>query len=306
MKNNLKYFIYIFIIINLLSCVSSMNNFVENYMDSDIEYFDYNGIKIKYSDSGHGEPIIFIHGFGGNSFTWRYLLKYFSLEYRVISIDLMGFGDSDKPKDHSYLVSDQARIISSFIRYKDLSDVTLVGNSLGGTISLFTYFDIQERISSLILLNPAAYTTKNNPAYIHLLQIPIINWVALKLGPKNVLANFALKTIFYDDSLITDQMISNYSNNMESSGTHTALIKSVNHDAFSEVDNMKKNYGKVNVPVLIIWGDNDDIVDVHDGYKLKKDIPQSQLVILKDCGHIPQEEVPDKTISIMDDFFNGL
>lgn len=305
-KKIFKYLLYFIIITSLFGCVSSVGSLVTNYLESDIEYYDYDGIKIKYSDTGSGKPIVFIHGFGANSFTWRYLLKYFSLEYRVISIDLMGFGDSEKPINSGYLVSDQATIVSDFIKDKNLNDVTLVGNSLGGTISLFTYFKTKDKVTNLILLNPAVYTTKKIPAYISLLQIPLLNRLALKIGPKNFLANFALKTIFYDDSLITRQMINNYGHNMESKGTQNALIKSVKEDAFTEVDNMVKNYGDVDIPVLIIWGEEDHIINVKDGIKLQKNIPKSKLVILEDCGHLPQEELPNQTISVIDDFFDEI
>ena len=89
--------------------------------------FEYRGISINYEDQGQGQPLILLHGYGASTYSWRYIAPYFSKSYRVIAIDLKGFGLSDKPIDDDYSVRDQSRIISEFIRVHRLENVILAG-----------------------------------------------------------------------------------------------------------------------------------------------------------------------------------
>ena len=111
-------------------------------------------------------------------YTWRHILPYFSKAYRVIAIDLKGHGLSDKPRDNNYSVADQSEIIYEFIKVHNLDNVTLVGNSMGGAVSIITYLIECEHgthhISKLVLIDSASYKQRL-PDFISILTVPIIN-----------------------------------------------------------------------------------------------------------------------------------
>ncbi len=99
---------------------------------------DSAGKDLHYQAFGEGEPILFIHGLGMTSFTWRHITEPLARGHRVIVVDLKGFGNSPKPRDDQYSIYDQARLICGFILHHDLKKLTLVGNSLGGGVALAT------------------------------------------------------------------------------------------------------------------------------------------------------------------------
>ncbi len=294
-----------------LNCTTTaVKELVNNYIDSDIQYYNYNDLDIKFTDHGSGETILFIHGLGSSSFTWRHLYKYYSLEYRVISIDLKGFGNSSKPINKDYLISDQANLVQQFINDLELKDITIIGNSFGGAVALSTYtnadFYTKRKITKLILLDPAAYKQEKLPGYVALLQTPFLNKIALIFGPKNLIANIILKQIFYDDSLITNEMITTYGNFLKGPKSHNALIQTAKSVSSDETIKLSSSYKNIRIPVLIIWGEDDNVIKKQMGEQLNSDIPKSELVILENCGHVPQEESPDLTINIINDFFENL
>ena len=102
--------------------------------------YDYHGVKINYYESGQGQPILLLHGFGASSYSWRFLGPSLAENHRVIMIDLKGYGLSDRPRDQKYSVSDQADIVADFIRQQDSQEMVLIGHSMGGMVALMTYF----------------------------------------------------------------------------------------------------------------------------------------------------------------------
>ena len=126
--------------------------------------FDYHGIKINYYEAGQGPPILLLHGFGACAYTWRYLIPPLAAEHRVFTLDLKGFGLSDKPADGHYAVADQAEMVADFIRQQDLHDLVIMGHSMGGAVTLMTYLKLREtdpgRIKKLVLIDSAGYPQK--------------------------------------------------------------------------------------------------------------------------------------------------
>lgn len=298
--------ILIILLVSISNCKTYEGKYEAELLGSDNKYFEYEDLSIKYSDHGSGQTIVFVHGLGSSSFTWRFLYKYFSLNYRVISLDLKGFGESSKPFGNDYMVSDQAKIIHSFLVNMNLNDVTLVGNSYGGAVVLSTFLNakhkIKERISKLVLLDPAAYSQKELPGYVGLLRTPVFNRIALTLWDKNIIAKYVLKEIFHDDSLITDEMITTYSGYLKGSQSHNALIETAKNISSVETESMSTRYNQIDIPVLIIWGEFDEVINKSMGEQLNRDILNSKLVIISDCGHVPQEELPEETIAIIGQF----
>jgi pimeloyl-ACP methyl ester carboxylesterase len=232
-------------------------------------------------------------------------LPHFSKAYRVIAIDLKGFGLSDKPMDNNYSVLDQSDIISEFIRVHNLDDVILVGNSMGGAVSLFTYLMQSDHgahhISKLILIDSAGYKQRL-PDFIAILTIPIVNVLSLSLTSSHFRAKMVLNESFYDHTKITEDIVATYAAYHSLPGTSHALIKTAQQLVPPNFDEMAERYKSITIPVLIIWGDKDTIVPLQVGRKLAANIPNSKLVVIPNCGHIPQEECPSKTIEAMESF----
>lgn len=305
LNKNYKKLLTLSMLLFLVGCRTTSKFSGYDFDEGETTYFTYKGSDIWYEDKGEGDALLFVHGFGSSSYTWRYLQDRYSRTNRVICIDLKGFGASSKPFDKNYQLRDQSEIVKEFINFLELDNLTLIGHSFGGAVVLSTYVEsdinIKNRIERLILIDSAAYEQKI-PDYISLLRTPVINSLALSIVPPNANSERVLKELIYDDSLITTEMIETYGEFLQGSDAQHALIQTAYNIIPDDIDILSSKYQEIPIPVLIIWGENDEVINKSIGERLHKDIKNSTFVALENCGHIPQEEYPYKTINIMDDF----
>jgi pimeloyl-ACP methyl ester carboxylesterase len=135
--------------------------------------------KLYCESYGSGDPILFLHGLGGSTYSWRYMIEPFRKTNQVILIDLRGQGNSPKPNDKKYSILEQRDLIYAFILEHKLRKLTLVGNSYGGAVCLLVSLKLLEldptRLAKLILIDSAAFA-EPIPLHLLVLRTPIIGW----------------------------------------------------------------------------------------------------------------------------------
>ena len=267
--------------------------------------FDYHGIKINYYEAGQGPPIILLHGFGACAYTWRHVIPDLAAQHRVFTLDLKGYGLSDKPADGHYAVSDQADMVVDFIRRQDLHDLVIMGHSMGGAVTLMTYLKLREtdpgRIKKLVLIDSAGYPQKM-PKFIALAKVPGLSAGLSKVVSPRFATALVLKKSYYDKDKITEEQIDTYSYYGILPGAAAAVSQTARQLVPQDIDTLIAQYQTIKVPVLIIWGREDEVVPLEVGENFKRDIPDSQLVVIPHCGHIPLEEEPLATRQAIMDF----
>ena len=267
--------------------------------------FDYHGVKINYYEAGQGPPVILLHGFGASAYSWRYLAPALAEHHRVFTLELKGYGLSDKPADGKYAISDQADLVAAFIRTRDLHDLVVMGHSMGGGVTLMTYFKVAEdnpgRIKRLVLIDSAGYPQKM-PWFIRLAGIPLLNSVGTRLLSPRFAAMIVLRKCYYNKDKITDEQIDTYAYYGSLPGAREAVVATAQQIVPEDIEAVTARYQTISVPVLIIWGEDDQVVPVSVGRNFKRDIPGSELVILPKCGHIPPEEEAQETTRIVKEF----
>ncbi len=267
--------------------------------------FNYKGIIIRYFVSGQGQPLILLHGFGGSSYSWRHVAKVLSSDYKVILIDLKGFGLSEKPLDDEYSPADQGHIIEEFIKENSLNNIILGGHSFGGAVAVMTFLHLNKAnnnpVNKLILIDSAAYE-QDFPAFITLLRKPFWANVVLSILPSSLSVNIVLRKAFYDDSKVSDEMIRTYASYLNLPGANHALMKTAQNLIPHNINEIIQQYKHINIPVLLIWGEMDEIIPISIGKKLSESLPNAKLAIVPNCGHMPQEECPKETIEIVSSF----
>lgn len=270
--------------------------------------FNYQGLKINYYEAGQGPPIILLHGFGGCSYSWRFLAPALAADHRVFTIDLKGFGLSDKPEDGKYAVSDQADLVAAFIRSKDLHNLVIMGHSMGGGVTLMTYLKVREdqpdRIKRLVLIDSAGYPQRL-PWFIWLAKLPVLSSVGGKIISPRLAAYLVLKKCYYYDEKISEEQIDTYAYYGSLPGSREAVVQTAKQIVPDDIDALTAQYKTVSVPVLIVWGKEDEVVPLEVAKKFKRDIHNSELVILPKCGHMPPEEEPMETIKIIKEFLKN-
>ena len=246
-----------------------------------------------------------MHGFGGCSYSWRFLAPALAQDHRVFTIDLKGYGLSAKPEDGKYAISDQADIVAEFIRTRDLRDLVVIGHSTGGGVTLMTYLEVREdqpaRIKSLVLIDSAGYPQKM-PWFIWLAKAPVLGSVGGQLVSPRFAAAQVLKKCYYYKDKITEEQIDTYAYYGSMPGAREAVVATAQQIMPDDIDALIAQYKTIRVPVLIIWGEKDEVVPLSVGKNFKRDIPGSELVILPKCGHMPPEEEPGETTRIVKAF----
>lgn len=258
--------------------------------------------RLRYVSYGDGKPVILLHGLGANRYTWRHLISAAPAGQQLFVFDLRGFGESPKPHDDKYSLYDQASLIYDFILERDLRDLTLIGHSMGGGIALLVALKLKEsgqsRVSALVLLDSVAYPQRI-PAFIRLLQAPVLGPLTVRLLPADFQVRTILRLAYFDDRKISEDVIDAYAAPLRAPGSAHALVESARQMMPRDLSAVSGRYGRIDVPTLLIWCREDTIVPLDVGEKLHAAIPNSKLVIMEGCAHFPHEEKPEVVVPLI-------
>ena len=256
-------------------------------------------VRLYTVERGKGPPVLLIHGFGTNSFTWRHVAPDLARDHKVIAVDLKGFGRSDKPFDERYAASDQAELLTQLILDRDLHDLTVVGHSYGGGVALLLALQadarLKGRIAKLVLLDTIAYP-QAIPVFFKLLDTPVVSQLGVRMAPPTTQVQMALRIAYFDNSKIGADEVKAYADPMKTAAGKHALIYSARQIVPEDVEQISARYATIELPTLILWCDHDRIVPVEIGLKLKREMPNATFRIIDQCGHMPQEEQPEETM----------
>src|SRR5947209_10945987 len=156
----------------------------------------------------------------------------------------------------------------------------------------------------MVLIDAAGYI-QSLPFFVDVLRIPIINWVAMNLVPSTIRAKFTLDRLFYDTTKVSDERISRYAKYFDQPGSSYSFIEAARQLIPEDPESIVEKIKTIKVPTLIIWGENDPAIHVDYAYRFKKDIADSQIVIIPTCGHIPNEEKPAETVRAIVNFLRN-
>jgi pimeloyl-ACP methyl ester carboxylesterase len=248
---------------------------------------------------GSGDPILCLHGLGASIYSWRHFIAPFSQQNKLILVDFKGCGKSPKPFDSHYSTEEKADDIYNLIIQDDLTNLTLMGNSLGGAVSMMVAIRLLEqeptRLSRLVLIDSAA--DKNAiPSHLKLIR-SFVGAPILYLSPSKLAARLTLRMCYYDNKKATKEQVAAYAQPMASAAGRHALLQTARQCIPVNADELISKLNVITVPTFILWGRDDKVIPLRVGELLHKAIRNSTLEIIEECGHIPQEEKPDETIA---------
>jgi len=262
-------------------------------------------VKLYAVERGEGPPVLLIHGFGTNTFTWRRIAPDLARDHKVIAVDLKGFGRSDKPFDERYSAADQAELLTQLILERDLRNLTIIGHSYGGGIALLLALEadtrLKGRLSKLVLLDTIAYP-QNIPVFFKMLDTPVVSQIGVRMAPPTLQIQLALRIAYFDNSKIGEDEIEAYAGPMKTAAGKHAIIYSARQIMPDDVDEISARYATIELPTLILWCDHDRVVPVGIGLKLSREMPNARFGLVNECGHMPQEEQPEQTMLQIRDF----
>lgn len=251
------------------------------------------GTKIHYRDEGQkdAEAVVLVHGFAASLHTWEPLVNELKDDYRLISLDLPGHGLSRAPVPASStgLVAFETAL-SSLVDELDLEDFVLVGNSMGGDLSWRYALKNENALKGLVLVGSAGWPEQaegeDQSLVFRLLENPIARQL-MKDIDTSMLIQSALRNSFYDEAFVTDEMTERYAALMRAPGHREGILAILAEDKSPATD---AGLAELNVPTLVLHGDTDRLVPVESGSRFANAIPDAQLVIYENTGHLPHEE----------------
>jgi pimeloyl-ACP methyl ester carboxylesterase len=263
-------------------------------------------INLNQKRFGNGDPVLCVHGLGANLFTWRHFIAPLSKHNKLILVDLRGFGSSPKPHDNHYSIEQHADDIYRIILNEDLTKLTLIGNSLGGAIALLVALRLCEqeptRLSRLVLIDAGAYK-EYLPGYLKLMR-SFLGKLFVYLAPSRLAVKFVLKASYHDKNKISAEQVKAYADPIAGEGGRHGLLETARQCVPVNSDEIISKLNRITVPTLILWGRQDAVIPLKVGELLDRDLPNSELEVFEQCGHIPQEEKPEQTIASISRFMH--
>ncbi len=258
--------------------------------------------EIHFTDAGEGAPILMIHGFGGNFTNFDSIADILKDHYRVVRVDLPGFGLSDLPAKHDSVAQLYRDFLGDMLDTLHIDTLYVVGNSLGGWMSWELAATYPEKVKGLVLLGSAGYEIEKVKANIGRLDL-LDNAIVHKLTERGIPHFVSMRS--------ARRMISQWEEpNLEELAKNNAII-----NIKGNVDNLLTlgNSGvvpdtakitQVQCPTLVIWGKNDIIVPWEHTEKFKRDITNCTVLVYDTCGHVPQMEYPHRVADDIVGFLN--
>ena len=248
------------------------------FIPAQSSFIEVGEYRIHYYSLGpaDGPVAVLVHGLGGRSEDWGKLAPYLARAgYRVYLPDLPGYGQSDKPADFSYSVKDEAAVVSGFFDALGLKQVDLGGWSMGGWIVQLVAAEHPAKIRKLMLLDSAGLYVK--PEWDLKLFTPVSPAELEKFDALLMPHPPQLPTFIANDILRT-------------SHEHAWIIRRAIDSMLTGRDTTDALLPTLKMPVLIVWGEVDQITPLSQGQKMHQLIPQSQMNIVPGCGHLAPNE----------------
>lgn len=264
--------------ISILVFISCLTTYGQVKVNPNGKFFNYNGIKIYYEDTGKGEPLLLLHSFFGTADHWKPYVEAYSKQFRTVSVDMMGHGRSDiyKKDDLNFMHADYAKIIFALLDTLKLYKINAIGASSGGMTLLHLNTWQPERFKSVITIGAQIYLNKYAREWIE--KTGMNNFKEYATGPHGAERAMFLAKQFWQN------------------------LKLYGDPSFTPdlLNTIKANW-------LVVNGDNDEPVPIQHALEIHQHIPNSRLWIVPNGGHLPHlnSDFQSEFLKVSLEFLNG-
>lgn len=267
-------------------------------------FVEIDGVRVHYQEAGERNhpALVLIHGFASSTLVWsKVFLNLAEAGFRVIAVDLLGYGYSGKPRNGEYTIAGQASLLMKLLEYLGIKRATLVGSSYGGAVAATCALDHAQRVDKLVLVGTV---NNNQPLRYHLMRLfssPVLGDVVspLLIGSRRLLRKRMKRVYDRHEWVLDERRVDARHFPLRASGTHRAMIRTVRS---WDAERISRDAHLIQQPTLLLWGENDIDIPLADGERLHEDIPGSRLIVFLNCGHLPHEEYPETFTKVVVDF----
>lgn len=268
-------------------------------------FVNVDGVRIHCQEFGDASnpPMILIHGYTASTYVWKTAAPLLAKAgFRVLAVDLVGFGYSEKPRWFEYSITAQARQIERFMDRLGIGRAVVVGSSYGGAVAATLALDYPERVEKLVLVSSVINDDLQSHPILKLASIPGVGEVITPfLADSKVFMRYRMNGTFSraNRHMITEERIESIRRPLHAADGHRSLLATSRNWRANRIEH---DAHLINQPTLIVWGNDDTVIPVTDGHKLHDAILHSRFVILKNCGHVPHEECSELFCGLVAEF----
>jgi pimeloyl-ACP methyl ester carboxylesterase len=275
-----------------------------------------NGARVHFRDEGQpdGPPVVLVHGSNASLQTWEPWVARLGDTWRIVTLDLPGHGLTGRVPDDDYSMAAYVATVGAVADHLGIGQFVLGGNSMGGGVAWRFALVHPERVSALILVDAVGPWSwreqagppgaQESPLAFRVLRQEWFRGIARYIDPE-VLIRFGLRASFHDPAKVDDAMVERYYAMAMREGSRAAtLIRFGNLRA--ESAQAEPDLSALRQPVLVLWGEHDRLIPVAVGQRLTAALPDATLVVYADAGHLPMEEVPDRSAGDVRAFLTSL
>jgi pimeloyl-ACP methyl ester carboxylesterase len=259
---------------------------------SDLKFTKVNNLHVRYLDRNkRGTPLLLLHGLGGSIESWTYNIRSLSTKFRLIALDLPGFGLSDKPKI-SYSINFYVSFLEKFIKRIKLKHFFIIGSSLGGHIAIEFTIRNRKNVDKLILISPAGCLPKTFKGTKELREYVRIVRARSSMDVSRILSSI-------DNSMVSRSYADAIYKRLSLPGAKQGFISALRGSATAPRYNNKLE--RIDTDMLLIWGREDRMIPLRF-IRPFIEHGKSRIIILEKCGHRPHVENPKLFNKIVKDF----
>lgn len=260
--------------------------------------FIFDNRSVKYDKLGNGPALVIVHGTPWSSFNLRHLIFELSKKYTVYFYDLIGYGESSKKKGDVSLEA-QNELLSSLIEYWNLKEPIAIGHDFGGATVLRTNLLNKIKFKKIILIDPVAVSPWGSPFFKHVNKYEEA-FAGVPDYIHDSIIEAYIKTAIYKtlEKDVLKQTLSFW----QGKDSKAAFYRQIAQANSSYTDEVQSLYPTIKDPVLILWGKEDTWIPLEKGKELNKLIPNSELKVIDDAGHLIIEEKPDELLTLIFSF----
>ena len=276
----------------------------KQYTNEQSNFITIDGVEVHYRDEGNkndSTPLVLIHGTSSSLHTWDSIVPVLSDKKRIIRLDIPAFGLTGPNPKRDYSIDFYNQFIDTFLQALGIQQYSIAGNSLGGSIAWNQAIRYPNKVKQLILINSGGYPKKNEKGNIgfKLASTPVVGDALMKFTPRSIIKK-SIEDVYSDKSKVSDDLVQRY---------FDLLLRAGNRQATLDIFKQRKPGGSekiknIQTPTLIIWGEDDQLIDVSNAYLFQKDIRNSQLIIIPKTGHVPMEENPKQVLLAIASFLH--
>lgn len=260
------------------------------------------GQRIRYWEAGAGEPLLLIHGFPTASWDWHYLWQPLAQRYRVIACDMLGFGDSSKPRGHAYSLLEQTDLQQALLAHLGIDGpLHVLAHDYGDSVAqelLARHHEGRIRLASCVFLNGGLFPETHHPVLTQkLLLSPLGPLIGKLFSRKTLVTNFA--KVFGPQTQPSAEELDSFWSLIQQGDGPAIMHRLIRYmpERRQQRDRWVAAMQRGGVPLRVIDGAVDPISGAHMVARYRELIPEPDTVLLDGIGHYPQTEAPEQVLT---------